>query len=285
MRTMDALFKHNTEREAPTFANINMLGKCNAKCYFCLGEDIPEHLAGRSDHLVHYSEWPKLEKFLEQVKAVGIHKVYLTGQNTDALMCKHLASLIYHVQEVHCLDMGLRTNGIKALSHLQEINTCRLETGYSIHSLDRHTNRRIMCTRLPKWSEILPKTERARISIVVNRYNIGEFYDLVKFVGQFPNVQHVQARRVSTETRRDELERDLRIYEALYADVQKRFPQVSEFYGAPIHDIDGVKVTFWRTVKTKIGSLNYFTDGTISGDYFVVKGYTDAIGKPLPVVY
>lgn len=31
---MNELFTHNTNREAPTFANINMLGKCNADCYF-----------------------------------------------------------------------------------------------------------------------------------------------------------------------------------------------------------------------------------------------------------
>jgi MoaA/NifB/PqqE/SkfB family radical SAM enzyme len=282
---MDELFRHNTDREAPTFANINMLGRCNAHCYFCLGEDIPQHLAGRKDQRVHFSEWPRFEEFLGRVKAAGIRKVYLTGQNTDALLCWYLPELIHHVQEVHGLDLGLRTNGLKALDCLDEINACRLETGYSIHSLNRHTNRRIMYTGLPIWSEILPQTERARVSIVVNRYNIGEFFDLVRFAGQFPSVQHVQARRVSTETRRDELAKDMEVYESLYDEVRRNHPQVDEFYGAPIHRIDGVDVTFWRTVKTKIGSLNYFTDGTISGDYFVVKGYTDAIGKPLPVVY
>lgn len=34
----------NRKRDKYTFANINLLGKCNADCYFCLGKDIPELL-------------------------------------------------------------------------------------------------------------------------------------------------------------------------------------------------------------------------------------------------
>ena len=32
----------NRNRNAYTFANINLLGHCNANCYFCLGKDIAE---------------------------------------------------------------------------------------------------------------------------------------------------------------------------------------------------------------------------------------------------
>ena len=32
-------------------------------------------------------------------------------------------------------------------------------------------------------------------------------------------------------------------------------------------------VVFWRTIKTSVNSLNYFTDGTVSDEYFVVEGY------------
>jgi hypothetical protein len=30
----------------------------------------------------------------------------------------------------------------------------------------------------------------------------------------------------------------------------------------------------WRTVGTSVNSLNYFTDGTLSGEYFVIEGYS-----------
>lgn len=278
------LFKHNTEREKPTFANINMLGKCNANCYFCLGKDIPEYLSGRRDNLVNFRDWPKFDEFLNGVREVGIKKIYLTGQNTDALLCRDLGELIEYVQSAG-FDIGLRTNGVLALKKMELINKARLETGYSIHTLNNEINLRIMGCACPDWDRIIPATERCRVSVVVCRHNVDEFYDLVKYIGKFGNVQHIQARRISTETRRDELLRDLELYERLYKDVESKYRLVREFYGAPIYDIGGVEVTFWRTVKTSIGSINYFTDGTISNDYFVVKGYTDSIGKSLDVEY
>ena len=282
--TEQSLFSHNTERDKPTFANINMLGKCNADCYFCLGKDIPEYLSGRRDNLIDFRNWPRFSEFLSKIANLGIKKVYLTGQNTDALLCRSLYELIEYVQS-RGFDIGLRTNGVLALSRISAINNARLETGYSINSLDDETNLKIMRCRCPNWDRIIPLTQRCRVSIVVCRHNVDEFYSLVRYAGSFKTVQHVQARRISTETRRSELGYELELYEQLHDVVARRFECVRDFYGAPIYDIDGTEVTFWRTVKTSIGSVNYFTDGTISDDYFVVKGYTDAIGKSLPVVY
>ena len=62
-------------------------------------------------------------------------------------------------------------------------------------------------------------------------------------------------------------------YEKLHKFVESSHPLIREFYGAPIYDIDGVEVTFWRTVQTTVNSINYFTDGTLSDEYFVVEGY------------
>ncbi|MCK5644996.1 MAG: hypothetical protein KAJ19_29620 [Gammaproteobacteria bacterium] len=49
--------------------------------------------------------------------------------------------------------------------------------------------------------------------------------------------------------------------------------QVGEFYAAPVYAIAGKEVCFWQTVKTDIDSVNYFTDGTITDEYFVIEGY------------
>ena len=66
---------------------------------------------------------------------------------------------------------------------------------------------------------------------------------------------------------------DALLYEQLHKDVEASYEKIGEFYGAPIYNVMGVNVTFWRTVKTDINSVNYFTDGTISDNYFVVEGY------------
>lgn len=35
----------NRERDDFSFANINLLGKCNVDCFFCLGKDIENELS------------------------------------------------------------------------------------------------------------------------------------------------------------------------------------------------------------------------------------------------
>ena len=47
----------NRKREGFTFANINLLGKCNANCYFCLGKDISKELDGKNQLNVHFFFW------------------------------------------------------------------------------------------------------------------------------------------------------------------------------------------------------------------------------------
>jgi hypothetical protein len=43
---------------------------------------------------------------------------------------------------------------------------------------------------------------------------------------------------------------------------------------APQYLWAGKKVSIWRTVGTSVNSLNYFTDGTLSNQYFVIEGYS-----------
>ena len=63
------------------------------------------------------------------------------------------------------------------------------------------------------------------------------------------------------------------IYDERYKLVAERFKLKRIFYGAEIYEIAGMEVVFWPTVQTQINSYNYFTDGTISREYFVIEGY------------
>lgn len=262
------------DREAPSFANINLLGTCNVRCFFCLGRDIEAELAGQNQRKTHFSAWANFEKFLCECGQAGINKVYITGQNTDSLLYKNLDELIAYLQGQH-FRVGLRTNGYEALEQLDVINRCNCSVGYSIHSLRKTTNRMILGRDdHPDWDTIIPKTEHPRVSIVLNRCNRFEFWELLRYLKRFPNVKYVQVRRVSTDTRVDELAPDMVAYEQVYSEVRQIFPVKYTLWGdADAFDIFGMEVVFWRTVKTTIGSFNYFTDGTISKEYFVVEGY------------
>jgi len=272
----------NRERDPYSFANINLLGRCNIDCFFCLGKDIKDLLGKHDQTAVHFSAWQRFGEFLARCRAEGVDRIYVTGQNTDSLLYRHLDALVDHLH-AEGFRVGLRTNGYEAAGHLDTINKCDLSAGYSIHSLDPMTTRMIVGRRdLPDWERIIPMTARPRISIVLNRCNEASFFPLLRFAARFPNVRYVQVRRVSTDTRADLLAPDIAAYERVYTQVSAIFPLQRKFAGdAEVYDIYGKDVVFWRTVRTTVNSLNYFTDGTVSDLYFVVEGYLKyAAGVP-----
>ena len=97
----------------------------------------------------------------------------------------------------------------------------------------------------------------------------------MKFLSKFPNIKYVQVRRISTDTRYEELKPDIYVYEKLYRFISQfsMFPRIADFYDAQRFIINGIESVFWRTVETSVNSINYFTDGTIANCYFVIEGY------------
>ena len=267
----------NRNREEYMFANINLLGKCNANCYFCLGKDIPNLLNIHNQLHVHFSEWKNFEKFLKDCENKGIKKLYLTGQNTDALLYEYFDELIDYIQG-RGFELGIRTNGYLIEKHLREIRKLKGGVGLSIHSLDSETNNKIMGRPdILDWEKLIPAiksdTNHIRVAVVINRYNKDQIMDIIKYLSKFDEIDYIQARRISTDTREDVLREDVEIYENLYREVEKKFGIYDTFYNAQRIKMFGKEVCWWRTVETTANSMNYFTDGTISGNYFVVEGY------------
>jgi MoaA/NifB/PqqE/SkfB family radical SAM enzyme len=266
-------FRKNWTRTAPSFANINLLGACNVDCYFCLGKDIEGQWKGAALNS-HWGHWPNFEAFLEKCQAAGVKRLYVTGQNTDSLLYTKLSELITWLQSARGFEVGLRTNGYLAHKMLPVLNQCERNVGYSIHSLDPETNWQIMRRRdIPDWSKLIPATRNVRVSTVLNRYNQNELPSLLRYIAQFDNVKYIQVRRICTDTREDFLLPDVLAYEETFEQVKRDFPLVGHFYNAEVFRMYGKDVCFWRTVKTDIESFNYYTDGTINDEYFVIEGY------------
>jgi len=264
----------NRSREKYTFANINLLGRCNFDCFFCLGKDMKSELEGKNQLNDNFQNWENFQEFLELCCKYNINKIYITGQNTDSLMYYYLRELIDYLRN-RKFDVGLRTNGCLALDKIDIINQCNLSVGYSIHSLNPITNRSIIGrSNSPDWDTIIPKTNNPRIQIVINRYNEQEFFEILRYLERFSNIKYIQARRISTDTRQDILSYDVASYERVYTEVNKIFPiERKLWFDAEEYMIYSIPVVFWRTVKTSVNSINYFTDGVISNSYFIVEGY------------
>ncbi len=264
----------NRDRDPYTFANINLLGRCNCDCFFCLGKDIPELLQQHDQRAVHFSKWRNFWPFLRKCYDEKVFKLYVTGQNTDSLQYIYLQELIDFLHR-QGFEVGLRTNGYLAHKRMAVINSTDLSVGYSIHSLNPSTTRDILgrCDT-PDWDTILTETERPRVQVVINRYNEGEFWPLLDYITGFDRVRYVQVRRICSDTREAELKNDIEAHDRIHAAVKQLYELKKIIYGnAEVYEIDGKDVVFWRTVKTTANSLNYFTDGTVSDQYFIVEGY------------
>ena len=266
----------NRNKETPSFANINMLGLCNIHCYFCLGEDIPDHFGDKNCLATNFAHWDNFDKFLVLCQENGIKKLYLTGQNTDPTLYHYLRELVDFLQDAG-FDVGIRTNGYEAIGCLDIINSCREEIGYTINSLDYNINHKITGKyELPDWTYIIPRTTApCRVSFVINRYNFIELMSMIKFVSQFENVRYIQLRRACTDTREEFLKPDMEIFDRVFESFQMNFghQHKGEFKRAERFELFGKEITFWRTINTSVNSFNYFTDGTISTEYFIIEGY------------
>ena len=277
---MSTLITKNRDREQFTFANINLLGHCNADCYFCLGKDIKDELAGKNQMGVHWEEWKNFWTFLKLCKKENVKKLYLTGQTADGLQYKHLDTLVDFLQAIDFV-VGVRTNGYLAEKKIESIKKMKGEIGYSIHSLDPQTNWRIMGRAdIPNWDNIIPNSgDDVRVAIVINRFNLPQIDDVIKYISKFKNVKYIQLRRISTDTRYNLLEKDIGMFESFYRKFSTVNKQTGEIYGAQIFNLYGKDITFWRTVECSVNSLNYFTDGTVSDEYFVIEGYLKNMSK------
>ena len=179
----------NRNRNAYTFANINLLGKCNANCYFCLGKDIAEKIDCENQANIYFTEWKNFEKFLDSCKELGIKKIYLTGQNIDSLQYKYFDELRDYLQALGFL-FGIRTNGYLLEKKLSSVLLCNDEIGLTINSLNPETNNVIMGhSDIPKWNILIPQLKNCRVSLIPNRYNIHEMMDTIHYVSEFKNVR------------------------------------------------------------------------------------------------
>lgn len=264
----------NRNREKPSFANINLQGPCNYQCYFCLGRDIS--LGSCHNYLnKHFSKWKNFHKYLEKCKRDGIKKIYLTGQNTDPLLYKYLQELIEYLK----FHVGIRTNGVLALEKMDIINSLNDEVGLSIHSLTPDINKKITNhSIIPDWDMIIKKIKvPLRIAIVVTRYNKNKILSLIQFFSKYKNISYIQLRCIATDERYEELKEDIDCYKEVTSEIMEKLSYLRDYYTASIYDVYGIEVCLWKTVATTINSYNYFTDGIISTDYFVVEGYKKEI--------
>jgi len=277
------IIQKNRARSKYSFANVNLLGKCNLNCFFCLGKDLHQEFSKYNQLKVSPYGLKNFDKFLKLCEKYKIENIYITGQNTDSLLYEHLDEIISYLQEGWNFKVGLRTNGLLAKEKIEIINKCKKSISYTLLTLKPEIMKKITGSfGIPDFDYVFRNvTIPQRVTTVVTTHNVDEVLDLIKFVSQYPQIQYFQVRRISTDTRYDAMKPHIDAFEELFEKVKKDFKQIGEYELAPIFDIYGVKTVFWKTVETSVNSLNYFSNGVISDEYFVIEGYLKCKDKYL----
>jgi MoaA/NifB/PqqE/SkfB family radical SAM enzyme len=269
----------NRVRSPYGFANINLLGACNLDCFFCLGKDLPE-LKQFDTNQTPPLELPNFGKFLKMVEKNDIKKIYITGLNTDPLMYEYLDDMVRYLQEEHGFFVGIRTNGILADEKMDSINRCD-SVGYTLLSLHQSMFEQITGSHnVPDWSWLFfGTTTRYRVSIVVTKFNVIHLDSMIGFIKKHGFPEYIQLRRVASDKHSDILKPHMQAFDfaadciELMALADQRYT-IDLYEGAKVIKSEGAPdIVLWETVATTANSMNYFSDGTISEDYFIIEGY------------
>ena len=237
------------------FANILFAGRCNQRCPYCIGQQLPKAL--NHDNL---DEFPprNLEAYVALIKQHNIRQITLSGTNTDPQLYRHEAQLLSWLREhLPMARISLHTNGQLAMKKLAVFNTYDRAT-ISFPSFTPQVFANMTGARhMPDMPAILRAARiPIKISCVVgeqNAHQIDEFVAHCHSIG----VRRLALRQLYGDDRQWPILLDLE--------------PVSYFRNNPVYDYFGMQVTHWRFEHTTTTSLNLFADGTISSEYLLAK--------------
>lgn len=253
------------------YGEILFVGQCNFKCFYCLGHEM--HESTKCDTLnIHFQEWPNFGKWLYKLQRLHVKTIYLSSTNSEPLLYNYLSELIDFLQDVG-FNVGIRTNA--SLDTLV-CNKCKEEISLSLQSLNPETFEKI--TGVLLTFDFLNNLRQltnsnVRVSIVVNRYNKNEIFDMLHQLRPF-NLRYVQLRQCYKYYDDADVQPDIDAFNEVVSKLES-FPIKGQFKESIIYDVDGLDVSIWRTVfkKESISSSNYWTNGVITENNLLVEGY------------
>lgn len=254
------------------YGEILFVGKCNLQCFYCLGHEM--HESTKCNTLsTHFSLWPNFGKWLVDLHMNNVKTIYLSSTNSEPLLYVHLSELIDFLQD-DGFNVGIRTNGSLDTTVCSK---CKEEVSLSLQSLNYDTFEKITNVMLSfDFLENLRKiqSDNLRVSIVVNRYNYTEIFDMLDKLKDF-NLRYVQLRQCYKYYETD-IQPDIDAFRNVVEKL-KSYPVKGNFNESVIYDVNGLAVSVWETVfkKSSISSSNYWTNGVITNNNLLVEGYED----------
>ncbi len=263
------------------FANILFGGRCNARCYFCIGRQLDPQL--KVDNLDHFPP-RKLDRLLALVRQHRIRQVVLTGANTDPQLYRHEAQLLAYLRAAlpAGTQLSLHTNGRLALRKMELFNAYD-RVALSIPSFHPDTYRRMMgVANAPELALILQRAAvPVKLSCLVTKHNVNEMESFLA------DCRRMGVRRVVLR----KLFGDQRPWEQLSALDKLGLEFCGRYRDNPVYDYHGMQVTLWDFGRSQSRSLNLFSSGLISDAYLLLDAGASSLdanpqkAKKAPLAY
>jgi molybdenum cofactor biosynthesis enzyme MoaA len=240
----------------PDFANILFAGPCNRRCYYCIGEAMPERV-----NVDNLDRFPPLgiDAFIDAVNRFDIKEIVFTGTVTDPQLYRHESALLTLLRER--VRTGARysvhTNGVLALRKMDVFNqydrACISFPSFQPSTYARHMG----SDRVPDLARIVERsTIPIKVSCVLDEHNVGEVEAFLRRCRDI-GIRRVVLRKIFG---------DERVWRVLHG-----MEPVRHHRGNPVYDFDGIEVTYWDFDAAASTSINLFADGTLGSSYLLTK--------------
>ncbi len=238
------------------FANILFAGPCNARCPFCIGQQIDPRLS-----VNNLNEFPprNLDRFIELISQHAIRQVVITGTTTDPQLYRHEARLLDLLRARLPPDTqyALHTNARLALKKLDTFNLYD-RVCISLPTFNAETYVKMMGVRgVPDLAAILDRARvLIKVSCLINEHNFAEIPNFVAH-GQRLGLKRLVLRQLYGE--------------------RGEWPTIDgltlrgEYRGSPVYDYHGLEITQWDFDRSESTSLNLFSSGVISDTYLLAE--------------
>jgi len=248
------------------FANILFSGPCNARCPFCIGQQIDPALNQNNLH-----EFPpkNLAAFMALIQAHTIRQIVMSGTNTDPQLYSYETELIRLIRDQTApgTQLSLHTNGRQALQKMAIFNQYDRVT-LSWPSFNPETYRTMMGVPHPPDLQAILNASAIpiKISCVLTGHNLVEIPDFLASCYKL-GIRRVVLRKVYGDSRSWE--------RLIPSTIYNRLPKMM-YRGNPVLDYQGMQVTLWDFAATQSRSINLFSTGVISAAYLLSEAKRDS---------
>lgn len=239
------------------FGNIHLSGPCNRSCYFCIGQHM---MALDPYNVLDTDPLPGIDRFIVDCARKNVREVFITGTNTDPLLYRHTAALVRDIKDSLGVKVGVRTNGVQIIPHLDRWKWYD-KASLTICSLNDAINNRMMGGNALTFSEldfIFDSKEDIKVNIVLgpeNRFDILQTLDKLTRFG----VRRVNLREPYGQPH---------IGNPLDGLHPIKFSK-----GMPTYRWNNLEVTYWDVHYCEVESVNLYANGRVSIDYPITLGH------------